>query len=210
MSYGSNLVVLTGISLAACLCTQRGAAQITIGNVVTAPDLTQPVAGDCANYDSVLSNTGVSANGQTHPGRCRSSAITPLFDGAPLGTNMQAFLNSHRGLFTVKAVPGRVGCEAVSKITVALSASLQATRLEWSGAPVVGAKCSNEVARVNASFHGDIVAGLPSRDYDETSAGGREGADGHAATERVRPQPGNCNACPESAGVESLAEGGQR
>ena len=151
MPCGSNIVVFTGISLAAFLCTQRGAAQITIGNVVTAPDLTQPVAGDCANYDSILSSTGVSVNGQTHPGRCRSSAITPLFDGAPLGSNMQAFLNSHRGLFTVKAVPGRVGCETVSKITVALSASLQATRLEWTGAPVMGAKCSNEVARVNAA-----------------------------------------------------------
>jgi hypothetical protein len=147
------VVVCAAISVAAFLCAERAAAQVVVGTVISAPDVTQPVAGDCANYNSVLSTTGVSVNGQTHPGVCRSTVLTPLFDGVPLGTNMQAFLNStaHRPLFTVKLTGQRARfCATASKLRVTISASLQATRLEWTGAPVIGMKCTDEVARVNA------------------------------------------------------------
>ncbi len=139
-------IVIAAVSLAVFLCPQRSGAQVTVGSVVAAADVTEPVAGDCANYNSVLSSTGVTANGQTHPGRCRATALTPLFDGAALGTNMQAFRNSHPDLFKSQ----RKGtCLTSAKLNVTLSASLQATRLEWTGAPVVGAKCTNELVRVN-------------------------------------------------------------
>jgi hypothetical protein len=146
-------VIVSAISLAGFFYPKQIAAQVIVGNVIAAADLTESVSGDCANYNAVLSTTGVSANGQTHPGRCRSTVLTPLFDGMELGTNMQAFLNSptHPPLFTIQTTFGkREYCATASKLTVTLSASLQATRLQWTGAPVIGLKCTNEVVRVNA------------------------------------------------------------
>jgi hypothetical protein len=146
-----SVVLSAAICLAAFLFAQRTDAQVIVGGVTTAADLTQTVSGDCANYDSVLSSTGVSTNGQTHPGRCRSTALIPLFDGAPLGSNMLQFRNSHPDIFTSQRTQvKREFCVTNSKLQVTLSASLQATRLEWTGAPVVGAKCTNELVRVNA------------------------------------------------------------
>lgn len=149
-----SVIVSAAIAVTVFLHPQRTAAQITVGNVTTAADLTQSVAGSCTDYNSALASTGVSANGQTHPGRCRSTALTPLFDGMELGTNMQAFLNSisQTPLFTVQITRVRGGyCATNSKLKVTLSASLQATRLQWTGAPVIGAKCTNEAVRVNAA-----------------------------------------------------------
>src|ERR1700744_82000 len=94
-----SFIVSAALSLSVFLCPQWSAAQVTLGGIVAAADVTQPVAGDCANYNSVLSSTGVSTNGQTHPGRCRSTVLIPLFDGAPLGSNMQVFRNSHPDIF---------------------------------------------------------------------------------------------------------------
>lgn len=146
-----SVIAFVAISVAASLRARPTAAQISLGSVISAADVTQPVAGDCANYDSVLSSTGVSVNGQSHPGRCRSTALTPLFDGVELGTNMQVFLNSHPDLFMSQTTRAKGQyCTNSSNLKVTLSASLQATRLEWTGAPVVGAKCTNELARVNA------------------------------------------------------------
>ena len=147
----SRLCVVAALSL---LISQGIIAQVTIGSVTAAPDLTQSIPGDCASYNSVLSTTGVSINGQAHPNRCRATVFTPLFDGMPLGASMQAFLNSssHPPLFTIHITrqKGFQFCATVSKLTVTLSGSLQATRLQWTGAPVIGAKCTNEGLRVNA------------------------------------------------------------
>jgi hypothetical protein len=81
------------VALAVFLCAPQSVAQITVGNVITLPDTTLTESGSCPKYNSVLAG-GVPANGRMHPGQCRSTAITPLFDGMPLGTNMQAFFNS--------------------------------------------------------------------------------------------------------------------
>lgn len=205
-----SVIVFASISLAAFLCPERTAAQVTVGSVVTAADVTEPVAGDCANYNSVLSSTGVTANGQTHPGRCRATALTPLFDGAALGTSMQAFRNSHPDLFKSQRKGGT--CLTSSKLNVTLSASLQATRLEWTGAPVVGAKCTNELVRVNG------VSSPPSPAisvYNELLLSRLL----HSAEQELMMSPPlrECNrspesgrACPRTAGVEPAAANRRR
>src|SRR5215472_12340127 len=150
-----RLFVLTAATMfvAAFLCPQPAIAQVTLSGVRVAPDITQPVAGDCATFNSFLSTSGVSVGGQAHPGRCRDSVFTPVFDRTPLGSNMTAFLNSHPRLFTVHtSSQGLRHCATLSTMTVTVSGSIQATRLTWAGAPVVGAKCTNEVTRVNASL----------------------------------------------------------
>jgi hypothetical protein len=146
-------IVSAAAALTVFLCAPQSVAQITVGSVITAPDITQTVSGTCANYNAVLSSTGVSANGRMHPGQCRSTAITPLFDGIQLGTNMQAFFDSpnHPPLFKVQITHGKGRfCAVNSKLKVTLSASLQATRLQWTGNPVGGSMCTGEVMRVNA------------------------------------------------------------
>jgi hypothetical protein len=133
------------------LCPPQGIAQIVVGPVTSEPDIPQPVPGTCANYDSVLSATGVTANGRPHPGRCRSTALTPLFNGTQLGSNMQSFLGSqHPPLFAIKTTreKGKY-CAVTSNLRVRLTASLQATDLQWTGAPAVGSACDAEVTRVN-------------------------------------------------------------
>ncbi len=144
-----SVTVSAAISLAAFLCPQRTVAQATVGNVIAAGDLTQSVP-DCDNYNTVLKDTGVSANGRVHPGRCRSTALTPLFDGMQLGSNMRAFLDSptHPPLFQIRTTREKGQyCATNSKLRVTLSASLQTKSLQWTGAPAV---CTAEANRVNA------------------------------------------------------------
>jgi hypothetical protein len=64
---------------------------------------------------------------------------------------MQAFLGSqHPPLFAIKTTheKGKY-CAATSNLRVRLTATLQATDLQWTGAPVVGSACTAEVTRVN-------------------------------------------------------------
>jgi hypothetical protein len=146
-------MVSAAAALVVFLCAPQSVAQITVGSVITAPDIMQPVSGTCANYNTVLASTGVQANGRMHPGQCRSTTITPLFDRIPLGPNMQAFFDSpnHPPLFKVEITGGKGQyCAVNSKLKVTLSASLQATRLQWTGNPVGASMCTGEVMRVNA------------------------------------------------------------
>ena len=150
-------IVPAAIALTTFLCPPQSIAQITVGPFISELDipqyLPQSMPVTCANYDSFLSATGVVANGRSHPGGCRSTGLTPLFDGMQLGSNMQSFLGSptHPPLFTIKTTQGKGQyCATNSKLKVTLSASLQATALQWTSAPVVGSACTEEVARVNA------------------------------------------------------------
>jgi hypothetical protein len=145
-------IVAAAVALTVFLCVPQSVAQITVGSVISVPDaMSQTVSGTCANYDAALHSTGVLANGRKHPNHCRSTAITPLFDGIPLGTNMQAFFDpSHPPLFTVQITHGKGQyCAANSRLKVTLSASLQATGLQWTGNSFGGSMCTSEVARVN-------------------------------------------------------------
>jgi hypothetical protein len=148
-----SAIVAAAVALTVFLCPPQSVAQITVGSVTSVPDATsQTVSGTCANYNTALHSTGVLANGRKHPDHCRSTAITPLFDGIPLGTNMQAFFDSpnHPPLFTVQITHGKGQyCAANSRLKVTLSASLQATGLQWTGNTFEGSRCTSEVTRVN-------------------------------------------------------------
>jgi hypothetical protein len=118
-----STLVSTAIALPTFLCTQRTFAQVTVGNVNIAPDITQPEPLNCVKYSTVLYEEGVSVNGQGHSGRCRLTVFTPLFDGLELGTNMQAFLHSpaHPPLFQIRRTREKaLYCATSSKLKVAL------------------------------------------------------------------------------------------
>jgi hypothetical protein len=144
-------ILPTTLALTTFLCPPQSIAQIILGNVISELDIPQSVPGTCDNYDSVLHATGVLANGRPHRDRCRSTALTPLFNGMQLGSNMQSFLGSqHPPLFTIQTTheKGKY-CAVNSKLRAKLTASLLATALQWTSAPPVGSACDAEVTRVN-------------------------------------------------------------
>ena len=201
-------IVPAAMALTVFLSAPQSVAQITVGSVISVPDaMSQTVSGTCDNYNTALHSTGVSANGRKHPNYCRSTAITPLFDGIPLGTNMQTFFDrpGHPPLFTVQITHGKAQyCAANSRLKVTLSASLQTAGLQWTGNSFGGSMCTSEVTRVNGVATPPVPPAPPSPVISPTAQAKMTTLLGGIANELARvPQMSGCGPT-AAAATESL------
>jgi len=205
----SLLHLAAAMALTVFLYAPQSVAQITVGSVISVPDaMSQTVSGTCDNYNTALDSTGVLANGRKHPHHCRSTAITPLFDGIPLGTNMQAFFDSpsHPPLFTAQITHGKGQyCAANSRLKVTLSASLQAEGLQWAHNPFGGSMCTSEVTRVNGVSSPPVPPAPPSPVISPTVQAKMSTLLGGIASELARvPQMSGCG--PTSAAATEVLD----
>ena len=186
----------------------QSVAQITVGSVISVPDDMSRPCPELVTTTTPLSTPRACRRmvGSIREA-CRSTAITPLFDGIPLGTNMQTFFDSpgHPPLFTVQITPWE---------SAILCGELQAEghplRFASGGGPPMdrqflwGSMCTSEVTRVNGVATPPIAPAPPSPVIRPTAQAKMTTLLGGIANELARvPQMSGCGPT-AAAATESL------
>jgi len=162
--------------LLACAAS-TAAAQVTV-----LPDHPTSVTGSCADYQSFLAATGATEpGGATHPGACQFTTFLPTFAGTPWekylaevrawrkeagrlhygnpGDPSWPVAGSLRRPYTISGDTGLTGgpggpAEMCANLAVVpkFSATIQSSRLDWTGVLTSVPACSREWNRVNPAI----------------------------------------------------------